>query len=589
MNIDKFHPIVRALNKSKPADLDFRLVNEGHSIHGQIVNNNDQVIEVDEIVLYRGAHGFQSNAKVYGEGYNMLSQYGGTIAEQRLIGQYGDRDHYKMQQRIGFHTVYNMIVFSETRDGKEWHLLIGFASCRKFNGLIRYNENELEIVLDTEGLPLIGGDAWELEELVWIEGEDVNRLYQMFAESISANHPILPYSDVPTGWCSWYCYGPDVTEGNILDNLTVISDRSLDLKFIQIDDGYQAHMGDWLIPNPSFSGDVSELCSVIKEKGFEPAIWVAPFIAEPGSRLFGEHPDWFVHDVDGTPLASDKISFGGWRCGPWYMLDGSHPEARQYLKQTFKTMKEKWGCTYFKLDANMWGALHGGKRYDPAVTKIEAYRLGMQAIIEAVGEDAFILGCNAPMWPSLGLVHGMRVTDDISREWRILDLVARQGFHRNWQHRKLWINDPDCLVISNGNVALPGPDGEWRIACSELTDDEFQFHATYIAATGGMVLSGDDLTNVDTKRSEIIRKALLLPKMSAIFENDEFAVGRISEGAVTYLFLFNWGDNERSFHVSLPGLCLITDYWTGMNLGIHDGKLRIEGVPARSARLLAAL
>ena len=27
----------------------------------------------------------------------------------------------------------------------------------------------------------------------------------------------------------------------------------------------------------------------------------------------------------------------------------------------FKTMREEWGCTYFKLDANFWGAMHGGR------------------------------------------------------------------------------------------------------------------------------------------------------------------------------------------------------------------------------------
>lgn len=136
--------------------------------------------------------------------------------------------------------------------------------------------------------------------------------------------------------------------------MMAIKERGLALKYIQIDDGYQPHMGDWLSVTDKFNGGIRKICAVIKKAGFEPAIWVAPFIAEEGSKLFGEHPDWFVTDGEGKPLASDRVSFGGWRCGPWYMLDGTHPGARAYLTHVFRVMKEEWGIHYFKLDANMW-------------------------------------------------------------------------------------------------------------------------------------------------------------------------------------------------------------------------------------------
>ena len=79
-------------------------------------------------------------------------------------------------------------------------------------------------------------------------------------------------------------------------------------------------------------------------------------------------------------------------------------------------MREEWGCTYFKLDANFWGAMHGGRFHDPRATRIEAYRRGMQAILRGAG-DGFILGCNHPIWPSFGLIHGSRSSNDIKRTW----------------------------------------------------------------------------------------------------------------------------------------------------------------------------
>ena len=111
-------------------------------------------------------------------------------------------------------------------------------------------------------------------------------------------------------------------------------------------------------------------------------------------------------------------------------------------------MRQEWGCTYFKLDANFWGAMHGGRFHDPNATRIEAYRRGMEAILRGAG-DGFILGCNHPIWPSLGLIHGSRSSNDIKRTWdRGRRAPARENLSRNWQNGRLWWNDPDAVVLT---------------------------------------------------------------------------------------------------------------------------------------------
>jgi len=59
-----------------------------------------------------------------------------------------------------------------------------------------------------------------------------------------------------------------------------------------------------------------------------------------------------LKDADRVPLRSDRVTFGGWRRGPWYVLDGTHPAVQNHFEHVFKTMRAEWGCTYFKLDAN---------------------------------------------------------------------------------------------------------------------------------------------------------------------------------------------------------------------------------------------
>jgi hypothetical protein len=61
------------------------------------------------------------------------------------------------------------------------------------------------------------------------------------------------------------------------------------------------------------------------------------------------------------------------------MLDATIPAVQAHLERIFRVMREEWGCTYFKLDANFWGAVQGSRYQDPAATRIENYRRGMEA------------------------------------------------------------------------------------------------------------------------------------------------------------------------------------------------------------------
>lgn len=61
------------------------------------------------------------------------------------------------------------------------------------------------------------------------------------------------------GWSSWATFGPEVTAKNVADNADWIVKNAPQLKYIQIDDGYQPWMGDWLDVGKSFGGDLSEV------------------------------------------------------------------------------------------------------------------------------------------------------------------------------------------------------------------------------------------------------------------------------------------------------------------------------------------
>ncbi len=546
----------------------------------RVTNRGAGPVAIKEIVLADLTLEFPPSTPIYGEAFQMLSQNGGTLGEPKDLGSYTDARHYKMPTPPGAHQFYGLITLApgggvspKPRSGEGGpQSCVAFTSCRRFSGLFRLRPpSSLQVVIDTEGLSLAPDASWKLEELSVASGDRSRAsLMAAVASRIATNHPSLKLAKPPTGWCSWYCFGPRVTAQQVLDNLDAISKKIPGLTYVQIDDGYQPAMGDWLETGAAFGGDVRKVLDEIKKRGFQPAIWVAPFIAEEQSHVFQQHRDWFVKDASGAPLRSDLVTFGGWRRGPWYVLDGTHPEVQAHFEHVFKTMRQEWGCTYFKLDANFWGAIHGGRFHDPNATRIEAYRRGMEAVLRGAG-DSFILGCNHPIWPSLGLIHGSRSSNDIKRTWDRVKTTAQQNLLRNWQNGRLWWNDPDAVVLTG-----------------DLTDDEFRFHATAIYATGGMVLSGDDLTTIPESRLALLKKLVPPTGLAAIFTDQSLEVGIVHLPESPRICLFNWSDEPKTLTARLETPSRVRDFWTNETLDNETAmtSVTIKDMPPHSARLL---
>ncbi len=71
---------------------------------------------------------------------------------------------------------------------------------------------------------------------------------------------------MPPVRCSWYQYFSDVTEGDVLANLDAMGSLDLPVGVVQIDDGYEACVGDWLTSSGRFS-DLPGVVSRIRAAG----------------------------------------------------------------------------------------------------------------------------------------------------------------------------------------------------------------------------------------------------------------------------------------------------------------------------------
>ena len=555
-SIKNSKPLVVLQDGSVSSDVKVERKWDGNNCQITITNNAKSSLKIKEVILFSADKLFRPNTPFYAEGFQLLSQTGGTLSDPKDLGFYTDRGHYKLPEPLGYRVVYNLLNLNPSANEQ---YLLGFSSANRFVGKFYVSADTVKVVMDMENLEVPAGASWELEDFFMKKNKDRNVLFNDFAVAIEKNHPRLK-TPFPTGWSSWVAFGPGVTAKNVYDNLHAIKKDNLPLKYIQIDDGYQANMGDWLTVGKSFNGGIKDVLLKIKKEGFEPAIWVAPFICDTNSTVYKEHKDWLLKDSSGQPLRSDKVGFGGWRLAPWYVLDGTNPGVQKHFEHLFSVMRNEWGCTYFKLDANYWGAIHGATYYKRGATRTEAYRDGMKAIIKGAGKGAYILGCNQPMWPSLGLVTGSRSSMDVAIDWENMRHTGEENLYRSWQNNKLWWNDPDCLLLA-GN----------------LPENEYMFHASLLYATGGAILSGDDIPSLPANRLAILKKIASAAKgITAEFNSDSFDYGWINNNSKKQLVVLNWKDTPKTFRIPIKQPCTLVNFFTGEKVGSFEKEIVLK-------------
>jgi alpha-galactosidase len=263
-----------------------------------------------------------------------------------------------------------------------------------------------------------------------------------WAEAYAARTGVPPPRPAPTIWCSWYHYFTKVTEADVLENLDAMDELDLPVDVVQIDDGYEAEIGDWRTLSGRFAS-LDGLVGRIRERGRRAGIWVAPFLVGARSALHAEHPDWLVGGADGGFNWDQPLS----------VLDVTHPDAAAWLAGSLAAFREA-GIDFFKVDFLYAGAVEGARHQD--VPALEAYRHGIELIRMAVGSDAYLLGCGAPILPSVGRFDAMRISPDVAPTYEPPggDLsapsqraAALTGAARAFQHGRFWVNDPDCLVV----------------------------------------------------------------------------------------------------------------------------------------------
>lgn len=309
------------------------------------------------------------------------------------------------------------------------------------------------------------------------------------------------FDSVLNGWCSWFYTLSRVSADEVISNAAFAAKhlKAYGLEYIQVDEGYQRWHGDWE-GNERFPQGMRWLADKIKSYGFKPGIWISPYVVSEPTSVVQDHPDWLVRRRDGS-----LQRVGNWPPGTEppadenpkrYCIDITHPEAARWLYRLIDTIVNEWGYEMIKIDFVAWSILAAERYYDPTMSSANVYRKGMEIMRRAAGDRCHILDCG-PGAITTGLIDSMRIELDVN-----------YGFHetawdtyfthpassasamgkRYYFHKRTWVNDADhvCLDL--------------------LTNAQSEAAATLIALSGGNMVSGDRLTQLDASKLEILKR-----------------------------------------------------------------------------------
>lgn len=415
-------------------------------------------------------------------------------------------------------------------------------------------------------LPVAAGAQLPSERLLLSVAKDYHRQLETYGHIIRQLHHARVSAPSPMGWWSWTAYYFGLSEGTALTNARWEAQhlKQLGYDFFHIDEGYQYARGEYTTPNATlFPNGLEPLERKVTGLGLTPGIWTAPFEVSERSWVYQHHPDWLIHNAQGKPIPA------GWVTGKkdqLYMLDCTNPGAQQYLRQTYSTLAHVWGIRYIKLDFMDDSAIEG-YYYVPHTTAMQAQRIGLGIIRQAVGDDVLLDKDGSVMLNPVGYVDFGRISQDTGHTFSASMDAASGIAARYYMNRNFFVADPDAFSVSKETLH----DQSWHNSRQPLTLDDAKVSIALAAVTGGMYEIGDDLPTLGSEPERLAlvenqdlidmarlgRSSTPIDLMSYLPEDGQPSVFLLKESRrQSILTIFNWTKNPRTHSITLASLGL---------------------------------
>ena len=427
--------------------------------------------------------------------------------------------------------------------------------------------------------------------------------YLMLEEYARENaDPKKVFKDPVCGWNSWDYYSWTITEEEVLQNARFIANDpvlSKHVKRIIIDDGWQHCYGEWEA-NCHFPSGMEYLAKELRKMNFVPGLWLAPGIVESHSTLAQKNYDMLARSKGGQPCLAYQCLM---RMG--FVLDPTLPKSQKFVEDLIRRYAD-YGYGYFKIDF-IRPMLNAFKRHDPLCRRDDIARLLIESVRRGAGSKAEILGCGYVFSSGADHLDSVRIGTDVHATWHNTKLNAASVAARYWQHRRLWINDPDFAVCRAAHTSndpdlnllqalhvFIKPEDPYQPdkvrALASFKEGEPEVLLSVAIISGGVINLSDKMTLLNEKGLELCRKTVCAEPGEAGVALDLFSSEQPSKFVQKFksgvrLLAVNWDDSEAqtfAFDLEKCGISSdmkAADFWSGKSLP-HDGKvLQFELVP----------
>ena len=416
--------------------------------------------------------------------------------------------------------------------------------------------------------------------------QDPYAALEAYADAMGQAHTARVHSTI-NGWCDWFCAFEHITEEEVLRNAEFAARtlKPFGFEYVQVDEGFQRWHGDWE-GNAKFPHGMKWLADRIRKLGLKPGIWLAPYVISEPAEVFQKHPEWLLRHPDGRlrrvgPWPSEDSEWARNENPKRYGLDITHPGAAAWLAELFDTVANRWGYEMIKIDFVDWSLLQAERYHDPNVTRAQAYRKGVEIMRLAMGPKCHLLDCG-PGPVSVGMLDSMRIElDQPPVTWKQYFLEsassAPAAAKRYYFHKRTWVNDADHVCLNL------------------LTIPQGQAAASLLALSGGNLMSGDRLPDLDAARLDILQKVFPAYGEAArpvdLFDTDRHSIFALKIrkpfAEWTVLGLFNISETEplrRKISLSRLWLdpkqtYLAYDFWNQRLHGEFSGELPVTVLP----------
>jgi hypothetical protein len=103
----------------------------GRLCRSRLVNRGRSAVRIREAVLVDVELPFPPATRLYGEGFQMLTQTGGTLGAPVDLSQYTDAKHYRIPTSEGARAFYGLLTLTPPEGDTT---LCAFTSCARFSG-----------------------------------------------------------------------------------------------------------------------------------------------------------------------------------------------------------------------------------------------------------------------------------------------------------------------------------------------------------------------------------------------------------------------------------------------------------------------